>query len=216
MFSSLPYSMLVWPLPPHYLPPPAIVVPDPARSALPAPGAYRIDPDASSVGFAVRGLAGPTRGRFTAVTGSFRIGGPFEDACMSLDVVAASVRTGSPERDDDLLGPRFLDAATHPVLRFAGTRLGADLGAWTLGGRLTVRGTSRPVALRLDPVRRATGGAVVLRAPSPRWTGGTSGSTCRGCSSGGGCGSRSRSRPDRSGDPFAYASGSTSRARSLR
>lgn len=165
MYSSLPYSMLVWPLPPLYLPPPYVALPEPSRAELPAPGAYRIDPDASSVGFAVRELGVvPVRGRFTGVTGGFDLAGRGDRVTVSAEVAVPTLRTGIAKRDADLLGPRFLNAVEHPMLRFTATRLGTDQGAWVVPGRLEVRGFSRPVALRLDPARRTADGAVQIRA----------------------------------------------------
>jgi polyisoprenoid-binding protein YceI len=165
-YPSLPYSMLVWPLPPYYLPPaPLPPPPDPVRSALPAAGAYVIDPARSTVIFTARALGVvPVRGRLGAVSGRAVVGVRAEDSTVTVDVSASGLTTGNTRRDRDLLGSRFLDASAHPVLRFTAARFGTRLGAWIAPGLLQVRGITEPVAFLLDPARREGDGAVVVRA----------------------------------------------------
>jgi len=161
--------------------------------ALPPRGRYRLDPEATAIGFAVRELGViVVRGRFTGVTGEGRVPDRVEGSTVTATVDVRTLRTGNDKRDADLLGPRFLDATAHPAMRFTSTRLSDYDGGWLLTGRLELRGVSRPVTLRLDPAWRTDDGAVVLRPP-PRWIDATSGSRCPGCSSAGGSRSTSKS-----------------------
>lgn len=165
MYRSLADSMLVWPLPPYYLPPaPIPPPPDPVRSDLPAPGCYVLDPARSTVTFTARELGVVrVRGRLGPICGRVQVGAPAEESAVTAEVAASGLTTGNARRDRDLLGPRFLHAEAHPVLRFSATRFDAALGAWTAPGRLQVRGISEPVRFWMEPARRRADGTVAVR-----------------------------------------------------
>ena len=74
-----------------------------------------------------------------------------EDPTQStVEVVAnaASVTTGTTDRDNHLRSPDFLDAENHPEIVFKSKRH-ADNDRWRLTGDLTVRGVTKPVAFTL-------------------------------------------------------------------
>jgi polyisoprenoid-binding protein YceI len=114
-------------------------------------GTWRIDPAHSSVGFSVRHLMSKVRGRFREVDGRIVIGPSLRDCRTSASMRADSVDTGVPRRDDDLRSGKFLDAEHHPDLTFASSAVEEDAdGALTIGGDLTIRGTTREVRLQAE------------------------------------------------------------------
>ena len=61
-----------------------------------------------------------------------------------------TVITGNKPRDDHLRSADFLNVDEHPVIEYAGDRVGAaGPDRWTVHGRLTLNGHTRPVDLDL-------------------------------------------------------------------
>ena len=122
-----------------------------AGADLPPPGRWTIDPAHSSIQITARhmGLATVT-GHFGEFSGSFEIAEPVEGSVVQAQITAASVETGSPERDEHLRSGDFLDVASHPLIVYTGTGVAAQSDdRWTVTGDLTLRGTTRPVPLDL-------------------------------------------------------------------
>ena len=113
----------------------------------PQPGHYDIDPRRSRVTVVTRHLfgLGRVKGSFAIRGGAADIADPIEASAVYAEIDAASFHTRNPARDGSVLSARFLDPARHPVLIFRSDRV--DAGAQVLPGTLTVRGTTRPVAL---------------------------------------------------------------------
>lgn len=116
---------------------------------LPAPGTWRIDPAHSSIRATAQHLGiSSIHGRFTAFEGSVRVVEPVESSRVEVDIDAASIDTANSARDEHLRGSDFLDAATHPAVRYRASALkprGAN--RWDLEGELTLSGVTRPVTL---------------------------------------------------------------------
>jgi polyisoprenoid-binding protein YceI len=120
--------------------------------AIPAPGAFALDPAHTRVGFVARHLmVSKVRGSFTGVSGEITVAEDPADSCVTATIDSATIGTGSPDRDAHLRGPDFLDAERFPALTFRSTRL-VDLAdsSFTLAGDLTIRDVTREVALRVD------------------------------------------------------------------
>ena len=119
------------------------------RRALPAPGAWRIDPAHTIVRARARHLGLSTvEGRFTAFTGTVQVADPVHDSRVDVRIEAASIDTGNAERDTHLRSADFLDADRFPALTFRSEgvqRLSDD--RWTVAGDLTIRDITRPVTL---------------------------------------------------------------------
>lgn len=129
-------------------------------------GMYKIDPDHTAIIFAI-GHAGVATvvGRFDTVRGHYRLDPGKTD--VRVDIAAKSIDTNQPMRDKDLRGPDFLDAKAFPVIRFVSTRYrktGKMSGLLT--GKLTIRGKTRTVSLKVHEV----GAADVSSLPKP-WGG---------------------------------------------
>lgn len=122
---------------------------------------WTIDPQESVVSFTVTKFGREiVEGRFHDFTGRIAYDPRFpERSTMHWKVRVGSVRTGEPARDETLLGPDFFDAARHPVLSFVADRIRPlPDGRMHIAGRLTIRGTTRPLvvtarALSANPER---------------------------------------------------------------
>jgi polyisoprenoid-binding protein YceI len=115
------------------------------------PGIWAVDPSRSTVGFAVKHMLGTVRGRFTTFAGELE-SGP-EGTRASGSVVAASIQTSEPVRDENLRGPPFLDVARHPEIRFDSRGVErADTGSFWVHGDLAIAGKTRPVRMLATPL----------------------------------------------------------------
>jgi polyisoprenoid-binding protein YceI len=110
---------------------------------------YDFDTAHSSVAFTARHLV------FTKVRGQFRIW----SGTLSLDLAdltkskvfaeidAKSIDTQEEKRDAHLRSADFFDVESHPLLTFTSKRIDAKADGYLLVGDLTIRGTTREVAL---------------------------------------------------------------------
>lgn len=129
-----------------------------------APGTYLIDPARSSVRFTATHSFGrkPVDGTFTVRAGTVVVAAEPRRSTVSAELDAASFSTDHPRRNKDILGPRFLDAATWPVLGFRSTRLARTESGWQLIGELSVRGGSSELALDLVAATREDDGYRIM------------------------------------------------------
>ena len=112
-------------------------------------GRYEIDASGSTVRFRTRHLFGlaPVRGEFAIRTGTVDVTEPLADSRISVQLDAASFRTGNRQRDNNVRSARFLDTSRYPVMAFV-----AELVEGTaVTGSLTVRDVTRPVLLSVEP-----------------------------------------------------------------
>ncbi len=111
---------------------------------------WEFDPAHSSAEFAVRHLMVSTvTGRFKALRGSIALDeASIQDSRVEAEIEAASIDTGTADRDNHLRSPDFFDVVKHPRLNFRSSRV-EDLGEDSLRvhGDLTVIGVTRPVTL---------------------------------------------------------------------
>ena len=116
---------------------------------LPPPGPWTIDPAHSAVGAVAQHLGlSSVRGRFGAFEGRIEITEPVERSRVTARIEAASIDTGNKMRDDHLRSADFLNADVHPVIGYEGEGLtAAGPDRWTVHGRLTLNGRTRPVDL---------------------------------------------------------------------
>ncbi len=114
---------------------------------------WKLDPAHTTVEFAVKHMMFTTvRGRFKGVDGTITIDEQNPDASrVEVEIDAASIDTGAPDRDQHLRSADFLDVANYPKLTFRSTRVeGAyrkEGDRFKVTGVLTIRGTSREVTL---------------------------------------------------------------------
>jgi polyisoprenoid-binding protein YceI len=121
----------------------------PGMAALPATGAYKVDPMHSFAYFgAWHHIVGLVRGRFDNVTGTITAAKDPADCTVDISIDAASISTQVSERDEDLRGADFFDVKNFPAMTYhgRGIRRAAD-GAWAMDGSLTIRGVTKVVPL---------------------------------------------------------------------
>ena len=114
---------------------------------------WEFDPAHTGVQFKVRHLmVSSVRGDFEKVSG--RIVYDEADVTKSsadITIDAASINTRVAKRDDHLRSPDFLDVANHPTITFKSRRVEkAGNGTLKVTGDLTIRGTTREVALTVE------------------------------------------------------------------
>lgn len=130
------------------------------------PNQWLVDPGHSAAGFSVRHLMVSTvRGQLGAITGTVEYDGKDVrtiKADVTIDVKA--INTQNANRDGDLRGPDFFDTAKHPTITFKSKRVEPGTGgAFKLIGDLTIRGTTKEVALDVEapaPVTKGMKGMV--------------------------------------------------------
>lgn len=114
---------------------------------------WAIDPTHSEVQFKVKHLV------ISTVTGSFgvyegqveTVGDDFTDAKIEFSADISSISTGMEQRDGHLKSADFFDAENFPKLTFVSSSMkktGDD--TYTLIGDLTIRGTTKPVTLKVE------------------------------------------------------------------
>jgi polyisoprenoid-binding protein YceI len=130
------------------------------------PNQWRIDPDHSAAHFSVRHLMVATvRGQLGPVNGTVEYDGKDVrsiKADVTIDVKGVS--TKNARRDEDLRSDNFFDVANHPSIAFKSKRIEPGSGgAFKMIGDLTIRGTTKEVALDVEapsPVMKGMRGVV--------------------------------------------------------
>jgi len=90
------------------------------------------------------------RGNFTDVSGAITIAERPEDSTVEITLGAASIATGSEQRDAHLRSADFLDVENHKELTFRSTSVQLDGIGGTLNGEFTIRGITKPVSLDFE------------------------------------------------------------------
>jgi polyisoprenoid-binding protein YceI len=110
---------------------------------------FTIDKTHSEVTFQVRHLVTKVRGRFTDFNGTVR----FDEAqpgnsSLTFSIDAASIDTGTADRDTHLRSDDFFAVEKHPAITFSSskvTKKSAEL--YEVEGTLTIRNTAKTVTL---------------------------------------------------------------------
>ncbi len=115
-------------------------------------GTWAIDAVHSSLGFSTKHMViTKVTGSFQKFEGSFSIGSEPSEMSATASIDAASIFTGSQDRDAHLKSSDFLDVETFPTLAFAATSvelLSDKTGRVT--GDLTIKDVTRPVTLDVE------------------------------------------------------------------
>lgn len=119
---------------------------------------WNIDSAHSGINFSVRHMVvSRVRGRFAKYQGTVELD-PKDLTRSRVDVSidAASIDTGTPERDAHLRSADFFDVENYPELRYVSQRVertGDD--RYRIIGELTIRDVTRPVVLEVEYGGRA-------------------------------------------------------------
>jgi polyisoprenoid-binding protein YceI len=119
---------------------------------------YAIDKTHSEAAFQVRHLISRVRGRFTDFDGAIE----FDEeqpaqSSVSFTIQAASIDTGTPDRDAHLRSEDFFAVDKYPTITFVGTTVtpkGKD--AFEVTGNLTMRGVTRAIVIPVAYLGKAT------------------------------------------------------------
>lgn len=110
-------------------------------------GSWTLDAARSQVRLATKSMWGmvPVKGVFGEVSGSGSVTEAGE-VTGTLTVAPGSIDTKIKKRDDHLRSAHFFDAANYPDITFSVEAISPAADGVTVVGRLTVRGTTRPVS----------------------------------------------------------------------
>lgn len=118
---------------------------------LPQAGTWAIDPTHSSIELTARHLmVSKVRGSFRDFSGTLTIGDSPESSSVEVSIDAASIDTGTEDRDNHLRSPDFLDVEKFPTITFNSTAIEPVNGAYRLVGDLTIKGVTKPITLDLE------------------------------------------------------------------
>lgn len=130
-------------------------------------GTWALDPAHSRLGFSARhAMVATVHGGFGDFAGVLRLDAddPTRSAA-EVTIQAASIDTGTPDRDAHLRSGDFLDIEQFPTLEFRSTGARAvSADDYVLTGDLTIRGTTRPVELAVTHLGVSTDPFGNLRA----------------------------------------------------
>jgi polyisoprenoid-binding protein YceI len=115
-------------------------------------GNWQLDPYHTQVEFSAKHLGMMTvRGHFAEVSATADIDPDRpESSSVEVTIQTVSIRTHNEARDNDLRSSNFLEADKFPTITFKSTGVepsGPD--QYTMTGDLTIKGNTRPVALRV-------------------------------------------------------------------
>ncbi len=115
-------------------------------------GDYTLDTSHSRLGFVARhAVVTKVRGQFGEWSGTAHIdtANP-ANSSVNVTINAASVSTGSADRDGHLTSPDFFDTAQFPEWKFASTEVSRDGDEWTITGDLTIKDVTKPVTIEFE------------------------------------------------------------------
>ena len=119
---------------------------------------WNIDAAHSGINFSIRHLViSKVRGRFGAYSGTLELDeGDLSRSTIQAQIEAASIDTGTAQRDGHLKSPDFFDVEKFPELRFQSTRIEKiDDTRYRVVGALTIRDVTREVSLDVEYGGRA-------------------------------------------------------------
>ena len=118
---------------------------------VPAAGTWTIDPTHTTIAAVARHLmVTKVRGHFSSFSGTINVAEKPEDSTVEITMDAASITTGTEDRDNHLRSADFLDAEKFPALTFRSTSVVADGDRWKLTGDLTIRDITHPITLDME------------------------------------------------------------------
>jgi polyisoprenoid-binding protein YceI len=119
---------------------------------IPGKGRWELDTAHTRLGFVARHLmVTKVHGSFGVFGGAITVGDGPEDSKVEVHIDAASIDTGSADRDNHLRSADFLDVEQFKELTFVSTKV-EEAGHHTLRvtGDLTIKDVTRPVVLQAE------------------------------------------------------------------
>ncbi len=122
-----------------------------SSTVVPAVGTWTIDASHSDLRITARHLmVAKVRGTFEEFSGTIVVAEDPLESTVEFEADAASITTGTPDRDAHLRSPDFLDADSYPTVSFRSTGLARNGDDWKLSGDLTIRGVTKPVTFDMS------------------------------------------------------------------
>jgi polyisoprenoid-binding protein YceI len=120
--------------------------------AVAAPVDYAVDPEHTYPSFEADHMGmSMWRGRFNKTSGRIRMDRAAGTGTVEIAIEAASIDFGHAKLAENMLAPDQLDAKKYPTITYKGKLERFVKGAPTgVKGELTLRGVTRPVALKID------------------------------------------------------------------
>jgi polyisoprenoid-binding protein YceI len=115
-------------------------------------GDYTIDASHSRLGFSARhAMVTTVRGQFGDFDGTAHVDAENPAAStVALTIRAASISTGTADRDGHLTSGDFFDVENHPEITFTSTSVERDGTEWTIAGDLTIKGVTKSVTIPFE------------------------------------------------------------------
>jgi polyisoprenoid-binding protein YceI len=119
---------------------------------IPTAGTFNLDATHTRIGFwAKHMMVSKVRGHFGEFSGSVTIAENPLESSASLTISAASIDTGTPDRDGHLKSDDFLSVEKYPEVTFRSTRVVSHSGdEFTVLGDLTIRDVTKEVELKVE------------------------------------------------------------------
>ena len=108
-------------------------------------GTWTVDPDSSTIEFAVRQLVTKARGRFSTYDVTIVTSAAESDSFVTATIDLASVDSGNTRRDNHLR--KLMKVEEDPTMSYCSTGLRRSDDGWVIDGDLTIHGTTHPVPL---------------------------------------------------------------------
>jgi polyisoprenoid-binding protein YceI len=117
-----------------------------------------VDQNHSLMGFKIRHLVSKVSGRFDQFEGEIQID-PKAPESMSITgkIMATSIDTNQPNRDNDLRSPNFFDVEKCPEITFKSTKVVKSADTYKVTGDLTMHCVTKPVVLEVTVLGFGTG-----------------------------------------------------------
>lgn len=120
-------------------------------SEVPVAGTWNLDPTHTTITFEVRHMMiSKVRGAFSLAAGTIEVAEDPTQSTVEVAIDAASVESGTEDRDNHLRSPEFFDVEAHPEIVFKSSGVEVKGDAYRLNGELTVKDVTRPVALDFE------------------------------------------------------------------
>ena len=116
-------------------------------------GSYDLDPSHSRIGFVARhAMVTKVRGSFDEFEGSGELDAVNPaNSSLQLTIKSASIDTRNADRDGHLKGNDFFDMEKYPEITFQSTKVEpVDATHFDVTGDLTIKGTTKPITVRLE------------------------------------------------------------------
>ncbi len=95
-------------------------------------------------------MVSKVRGKFTEFSGDIVTGQNPLESSVTATIDLSSIDTGNADRDNHIRSADFFDVDAHKTMTYRSTGVRVDGEDFVLDGELTLKGVTKPVALRLE------------------------------------------------------------------